>query len=80
MNLTACCADLEKLIAAPGRKSGLGLMIVTAKWGTRFVVEYRKDWSVTDSCTFWYTTEFYPVDGSFAFDTWLASLKFPNCH
>jgi hypothetical protein len=33
-----------------------------------------------DSCTFWYTTEFYPVDGSFAFDTWLASLKFPNCH
>lgn len=32
-----------------------------------------------DSCTFWYTTEFYPVDGSFAFDTWLASLKFPNC-
>jgi hypothetical protein len=34
----------------------------------------------SDSCTFWYTTEFYPVDGSFAFDTWLASLKFPNCH
>ena len=33
-----------------------------------------------DSCTFWYTTEFYPVDGSFAFATWLASLKFPNCH
>jgi hypothetical protein len=32
-----------------------------------------------DSCTFWYTTEFYPVDGSFAWDTWLASLKFPNC-
>ena len=34
----------------------------------------------SDSCTFWYTNEFYPVDGSFAFDTWLASLKFPNCH
>lgn len=33
-----------------------------------------------DSCTFWYTNEFYPVDGSFAFDTWIASLKFPNCH
>jgi hypothetical protein len=32
-----------------------------------------------DSCTFWYTTEYYPVDGSFAWDTWLASLKFPNC-
>jgi hypothetical protein len=34
----------------------------------------------SDSCTFWYTNEFYPVDGSFAWDTWLASLKFPNCH
>ncbi len=33
-----------------------------------------------DSCTFWYTTEYYPVDGSFAFDTWIASLKFPGCH
>jgi hypothetical protein len=33
-----------------------------------------------DSCTFWYTTEYYPVDGSFAWDTWLASLKFPHCH
>jgi hypothetical protein len=32
-----------------------------------------------DSCTFWYTTEYYPVDGSFAWDTWLASLKFSNC-
>jgi len=26
-----------------------------------------------------YTTEHYPVDGAFAWDTWLASLKFPNC-
>ena len=33
----------------------------------------------SNSCTFWYTTEFYPVDGSFAYDTWIASLKFPNC-
>lgn len=33
-----------------------------------------------DSCTFWYTNEFYPVDGSFAWDTWVASLKFPSCH
>jgi hypothetical protein len=32
-----------------------------------------------DSCTFWYTTEYYPVDGSFAWDTWLTSLKFPSC-
>ena len=34
----------------------------------------------SDSCTFWYTNEFYTADGSFAWDTWLASLKFPSCH
>jgi hypothetical protein len=33
-----------------------------------------------DSCTFWYTNEFYPVDGSLAWDTWVTELKFPNCH
>lgn len=32
-----------------------------------------------DGCTFWYTAEFYPASGSFAWATWLASLKFPNC-
>jgi hypothetical protein len=32
-----------------------------------------------DSCTFWYTTEYYPATGSFAWATWLASLKFPSC-
>ncbi len=32
----------------------------------------------SDSCTFWYTNEFYPVDGSFAWDTWIASLEVPE--
>jgi hypothetical protein len=32
-----------------------------------------------DSCTFWYTTEYYPMDGTRAWATWIASLKFPNC-
>jgi hypothetical protein len=32
-----------------------------------------------DSCTFWYANEYYPHSGSFAWDTWLASLKFPSC-
>jgi hypothetical protein len=32
-----------------------------------------------DSCTFWYTNEYYPTDGSFTWATWLASLKFQNC-
>jgi hypothetical protein len=34
----------------------------------------------SNSCTFWYTNEYYPVDGSFAWSTWIASLKFPHCH
>ena len=33
----------------------------------------------TDSCTFWYTTEYYPVDGTRVWATWIASLRFPNC-
>ena len=32
-----------------------------------------------DSCTFWYTQQYYPVTAQFRWDTWLASLKFPNC-
>jgi hypothetical protein len=32
-----------------------------------------------DGCTFWYAQEYYPATGSFAWGTWLASLKFPNC-
>jgi hypothetical protein len=32
-----------------------------------------------DSCTFWYTTEYYPATASFSWATWLASLKFPTC-
>jgi hypothetical protein len=32
-----------------------------------------------DSCTFWYTTEYYAATVRFSWATWLASLKFPNC-
>jgi hypothetical protein len=32
-----------------------------------------------DSCTFWYTTEYYPATVRFSWATWLASLTFPNC-
>jgi len=32
-----------------------------------------------DSCTFWYTNEYYPVDGSQTWATWIASLRFRNC-
>jgi hypothetical protein len=32
-----------------------------------------------DSCTFWYTNEYYPVGTRFSWATWLASLRFPGC-
>ena len=38
-----CCAELEKL-SHP--QSGLGLMRVTNKRGTRFFLLYQKDWHV----------------------------------
>jgi hypothetical protein len=33
-----------------------------------------------DGGTFCYTTEYYLANGSFAWATWLASLKFSGCH
>jgi hypothetical protein len=32
-----------------------------------------------DSCTFWYTNQYYPVGTKFLWATWLASLRFPGC-
>ena len=40
--MTYCCADLEKL--THHGEAGLGLLRVTNKRGTRFILEYRKDW------------------------------------
>jgi hypothetical protein len=35
----------------------------------------------SDGCSFWYTTEYYPADGSFAWSTRIAgSIKFSGCH
>ncbi len=33
----------------------------------------------TDDCTFWYTNEYIPSNGSFNWKTRIASFKFPNC-
>jgi hypothetical protein len=32
-----------------------------------------------DHCSFWYTTEYYPFDGSFQWYTHLVQVKFPSC-
>ncbi|HLW01498.1 MAG TPA: hypothetical protein VKT82_22770 [Ktedonobacterales bacterium] len=33
----------------------------------------------SDGCTFWYTNEYIPSNGSFNWKTRIASFKFPNC-
>jgi hypothetical protein len=42
--MTYCCPDLEKL--AHPTEAGLGLFIIIDKRGSRFIIEYRKDWYV----------------------------------
>jgi hypothetical protein len=32
-----------------------------------------------DDCTFWYTTEYLKVTGSFNWSTRILSFKFPGC-
>jgi hypothetical protein len=42
--MASCCPDLEKLIRPGG--TGIGLLLVTNRRGSRFILEYRKDWQV----------------------------------
>jgi hypothetical protein len=50
MNFTACCPELEKLLNKRPGEDGLGLTIlIHSKLGTRFILEYRKDWGVAAS-------------------------------
>jgi hypothetical protein len=46
MSFAVCCSDLENLIAKPDKEKGLGLLWVINQRGTRFILEYRKDWKV----------------------------------
>jgi hypothetical protein len=46
MSLAICCSDLEKLIATPSKEKGLVLFVATNQRGTRFILQYRKDWKV----------------------------------
>jgi hypothetical protein len=57
------------------------------KQGTGFQPDTQDRWGDyssmaldgADSCTFWYTTEYYDTNLRFNWATWIASLKFPNC-
>ena len=57
-------------------KAGSGSQINTQnRWGDYSAM--RLDPS--DSCTFWYTTEYYMVTAQFDWSTQIASIKFNNC-
>jgi hypothetical protein len=43
VHVNYCCAELEKLIHS---QSSLGIMRMTNKRGTRFLLLYQKDWHV----------------------------------
>jgi hypothetical protein len=64
--------DAESLIFA-----GSGSQFNTAsRWGDYSSMALDG----SDSCSFWYTTEYYPADGSFAWATRIAgSIKFAPC-
>jgi len=57
-------------------KQGAGSQFFTAsRWGDYSSMALDG----ADHCTFLYTTEYYPFDGSFQWYTWLAAVKFPSC-
>ena len=68
---SAGTTDTEVLV-----KAGGGSQFATAnRWGDYSSMALDG----TDHCTFWYTTEYYPFDGSFQWYTHINSLKFPSC-
>lgn len=46
MVYAACCSDLQKLVDRKSGEAGHGLVILINKRGSRFFLEYRKDWQV----------------------------------
>lgn len=63
--------DVESLIF-----QGTGSQIDTAsRWGDYSSIALDG----ADRCSFWYTTEYYKANGSFAWSTRIAEIKFPTC-
>ena len=63
--------DAESLIF-----QGMGSQFSTAnRWGDYSSMALDG----ADGCTFWFTTEYYSHDDSFAWNTRMASIKFPGC-
>jgi hypothetical protein len=60
-------------------------VLAWAGGGSQFATAHRwGDYSSmaldgADHCSFWYTTEYYPKDGSFQWYTHIVQVKFPSC-
>jgi hypothetical protein len=56
-------------------QQGGGSQLFINRWGDYSSMAL----DAADGCTFWYTNEYLPADGTFNWNTRLASLKFPTC-
>ena len=59
------------IIAGAGSQTGSNL----TRWGDYSSMTVDP----TDDCTFWYTNEFIPANGTFNWSTRVGTFKFPNC-
>jgi hypothetical protein len=57
-------------------KTGTGSQKGLTRWGDYSNMSIDP----SDDCTFWYAQEYIPSNGSFNWDTQLASFKFTACH
>ncbi|MFL5376573.1 MAG: pre-peptidase C-terminal domain-containing protein [Myxococcales bacterium] len=58
------------IIAGPGSQTG-----TLTRWGDYSMMAVDP----SDDCTFWFTTEYLPANGSFNWKTRIGSFKFPSC-
>jgi hypothetical protein len=58
------------VINGPGSQTG-----TLTRWGDYSMMAVDP----SDDCTFWYTTEYLPANGSFNWKTRIGSFKFPSC-
>jgi hypothetical protein len=91
LGFSASGRQLNPSIYVAGREPGdpLGFLsgpLVVADGGGVQVQSFKRwgDYSSmtldpTDDCTFWYTNEYYPATGSFAWSTRVGAFKFDSC-
>jgi hypothetical protein len=55
--------------------SGMGSQVIP-RWGDYSAMTIDP----TDDCTFWFTSEYLKVPGTFNWSTAIMSARFPSCH